>query len=125
MPDSQKPHRELVLWQKAVSCVVLVYQATRGFPPAERFGLAGQMRRAAVSIPSNVAEGAARRSRKEYLQFLYTARGSLSELDTQLEIALQLGYVTETERTVLQERLDEISRMLHGMIMYLAKQRSC
>lgn len=119
MPE--KAHRKLVLWEKAVRLVVSVYEATRCFPAAERFGLAAQMRRAAVSIPSNVAEGAARKGRREYLQFVYTARGSLSELDTQLEIACQLGYLKSDEAHGLQAQIDEVSRLLNGVIAYLSR----
>jgi four helix bundle protein len=119
MPE--KAHRRLVLWEKAVRLVVSVYQATRCFPALERFGLAAQMQRAAVSIPSNVAEGAARKGRKEYLQFVYTARGSLSELDTQIEIARQLGYLKPDKARELQLEVDVVSRLLNGVIAYLSK----
>ena len=119
MPE--KAHKKLVLWHKAVHLVVTVYEATRRFPASERFGLDAQMQRAAVSIPSNVAEGAARKGRKEYLQFVYTARGSLSELDTQVEIACQLGYLTPEELIKLQAEMDEVSKLLNGVISYLSK----
>jgi four helix bundle protein len=119
MPE--KAHKKLVLWHKAVHLVVTVYEATRRFPASERFGLAEQMQRAAVSIPSNIAEGSARRSRKEYLQFAYMARGSLSELDTQVEIAGLLGYITPNQSSLLQAELDEVSRLLNGVISYLSR----
>ena len=119
MPE--KAHKKLVLWHKAVHLVVSVYEVTRRFPASERFGLAAQMQRAAVSVPSNVAEGAARRGRKEYLQFVYTARGSLSELDTQVEIACLLGYLKTDESTKLQAEVDEVSRLLNGVIAYLSR----
>jgi len=118
---AEKAHKKLVLWHKAVHLVVSVYGVTRRFPASERFGLAAQMQRAAVSIPSNVAEGAARKGRKEYLQFVYTARGSLSELDTQVEIAGLLGYLTPDESSKLQAELDEVSRLLNGVIAYLSR----
>jgi four helix bundle protein len=118
---SEKPHRSLTLWQKALDFVVELYAATARFPVSERFGLAAQMRRAAVSIPSNMAEGAARRGQKEYLQFLYVARGSLSELDTQLEIAARLGYIVDEKSKVLRDRLDEVGRLLSGLITYVSK----
>jgi len=118
---SEKPHRKLRLWQKSVEFVLEVYHATADFPKSEMFGLAGQMRRAAVSIPSNIAEGSARRSRREYQQSLYTARGSLSELDTQLEIAERLGYLKPEAGKTLKARLDELSRMLNGLLAYVAK----
>jgi four helix bundle protein len=119
MPE--KAHKKLVLWHKAVHLVVSVYDVSRRFPASERFGLAAQMQRAAVSIPSNVAEGAARKGRKEYLQFIYTARGSLSELDTQVEIAGLLGYLKPDESSKLQAEIDEVSRLLNGVIAYLSR----
>jgi four helix bundle protein len=119
MPE--KAHKKLVLWQKAVHLVVTIYEATRRFPTSERFGLAAQMQRAAVSMPSNIAEGAARKGRKEYLQFVYTARGSLSELDTQVEIACQLGYLAPEESIKLQAEMNEVSRLLNGVISYVSR----
>jgi four helix bundle protein len=118
---TEKPHRKLSLWQKSVDFIVELYKELKKFPPEEQFGIIVQMQRASVSIPSNIAEGAARKSRKEYLHFLYNARGSLSELDTQLEISLRLNYLTGEEYIRLQERVDEISRMLNGLISSLSK----
>jgi four helix bundle protein len=117
---SEKPHRRLKLWQKSVEFVAQLYRVTAAFPVAERYGIVSQIRRAAVSIPSNIAEGAARRSRREYQQFLYTARGSLSELDTQLEISQRLGYLKPEAAEALQDRLDELSKMLNGLLAYVA-----
>jgi len=117
---SEKPHRRLLVWQRAMSLVERIYAETRKFPALERYGLMLQMRRAAVSIPSNIAEGAARRTRKEYVQFLHTARGSLSELDTQLEIAVRLGYVASQVGKDIQTELAEISKMLSGLINSLS-----
>jgi len=118
---AEKAHRKLALWQKSTRLVVSVYEVTRRFPTIERFGLAAQMQRAAVSIPSNIAEGSARKGRKEYLQFAYTARGSLSELDTQVEIAGMLGYLTPDRSCRLQAEIDEVSRLLNGVIAYLSR----
>jgi four helix bundle protein len=118
---AEKAHKKLVLWHKAIHLVVSVYEATRRFPTSERFGLGAQMQRAAVSIPSNIAEGAARKGRKEYLQFVYTARGSLSELDAQVEIACQLGYLAAEESIRLPAEMDEVSRLLNGVIAYLSR----
>ncbi len=89
----QRPHERLEVWRDAMSLVEWTYRITSPFPADERFGLTTQLRRAAVSIPSNIAEGAARRSRQEYLRFLSIARGSLAELDTQLQIAQRLQYM--------------------------------
>ena len=121
---AEKAHRKLVLWDRATNLVVSVYEVTRRFPASERFGLASQMQRAAVSIPCNIAEGAARRGRKEYLQFAYTARGSLSELDTQVEIAGRLSYLTPDNSRKLQAEIDEVSRLLNGVIAYLSRSQS-
>ncbi|MEJ7746020.1 MAG: four helix bundle protein [Luteimonas sp.] len=87
-----RPHERLDVWQDAMSLVEAIYRLTSAFPDSERFGLVSQMRRAAVSVPSNIAEGAARRSTLEYLRFLSIARGSLAELDTQISIASRLGF---------------------------------
>ena len=89
-----KSHRDLIAWQKAMDLVVLIYQSTAGFPKYELYGVTSQMRRAAASIPANIAEGQGRRSKSEFGQFLGNARGSLLELDTHLELALRLNYLT-------------------------------
>lgn len=88
----KRKHHDLRVWQDAIQLVTRVYRETEKFPPDERFGLIAQMRRAAVSIPSNIAEGAARETRKDFLRFLSHARGSLAELETQWLIAGELGY---------------------------------
>lgn len=116
----ERPHRQLIVWQKSVELVTFVYHLTGKFPAAERYGLAAQMRRAAVSVPSNIAEGAARKGQREYLQFLYTARASLSELDTQVEITVRLGYAA-ADAAQLQARIDEVSRMLNAMIRSIGR----
>lgn len=92
-----RPHHDLRVWQEAMELVTDVYAASRTFPADERFGLSSQIRRAAVSVPSNIAEGAARGSRKEFIQFLMIARGSLSELDTQLRIAKNLEFAANID----------------------------
>ncbi len=88
-----KSHRDLIAWQKAMKLAEAVYQLTRSFPKEEVYGLTSQIRRCAVSIPANVAEGQGRRSKKEFQQFLGHARGSLLELDTHLELTLRFGYI--------------------------------
>jgi four helix bundle protein len=90
--SAKRPHRELLVWRDSMELVESTYSISSSFPESERFGLTAQLRRAAISVPSNIAEGAARRSTLEYARFLSIARGSLSELDTQFEIALRLGY---------------------------------
>ncbi len=91
--SSIKSHRDLIAWQKAVKLAEAVYQLTRSFPKEEVYGLTSQIRRCAVSIPANVAEGQGKRSNKEFQQFLGHARGSLLELDTHLELTLRFGYI--------------------------------
>lgn len=88
----KRPHEDLHVWRDAMQLVEAIYEFSTSFPDTERFGLTSQIRRAAVSIPSNIAEGAGRRSRQEYQRFLSIARGSLSELDTQYQIAIRLGF---------------------------------
>ena len=109
-----RPHRKLDVWRRAIDFVTKVYEITETFPESEKFGLVSQMRRAAVSIPSNIAEGAARKGTKEFQQFLSIAQGSASELETQIIISSQLGFL-RTEESVILEELEEISRMLVGL----------
>ena len=90
-----KPHRNLVAWQKAMDLVVEIYKITQDFPGREIYGISSQLRRAALSVPSNIAEGAAGRTHSQFSHYLSNAIGSLNELDTQLELSLQLGYASE------------------------------
>ena len=103
--------------------VIEVYDQVQHFPVHEKFGMVTQLQRAAVSIPSNIAEGAARRNTRELLQFLYIARGSLSELDTQLEICFRLRYLEKPAYDRLVLRLETISKMLSGLIASIARKR--
>lgn len=114
-----KPHKQLDAWTTAVELAQLVYKTTDEFPAREQFGLTNQARRAAISIPSNIAEGAARQTKKEFIQFLYIAKGSLSELDTQLELARRLEYLEQRELESLVEMLERVDRMLSGLIRHL------
>jgi four helix bundle protein len=111
-----KIHRRLKVWQRSMDLVVEVYRKLKTLPPQERFNLAEQMRRSVISVPSNIAEGAARTSPREKLQFWSVARGSLSELDTELEIALSLGYLDKRGYDGLADILDEVDRMLSGLM---------
>lgn len=108
----KRNHRSLKAWQKAIELVEHVYAETRSFPKEELFGLTSQMRRAAVSVPSNIAEGAARSGTKELLRFLSIAEASLSELDTHMEIALRLGYMKSNR---LQDEVDAVAGLLLGL----------
>jgi four helix bundle protein len=121
---NEKPHRRLRVWQESVEFVVELYDEIAKFPDHEKFGLAAQLQRAAVSIPSNLAEGAARKNKKELSHFLYLARGSVSEIDTQLEIAYRLGYLTGAAYARLQGRLENVSKMLFGLIDSVSSRRA-
>ena len=109
----RRAHRDLKAWQQAMSLVESVYALTTAFHSDERFGLTSQLRRAAISVPSNIAEGFARNGSKELLQFLAIAGASLSELDTLLELATRLGYVTDSEN--LRKAVDEVSGLVMGL----------
>ena len=116
--------RKLQLWKSSMNLTTEIYKLTRNFPDHERYGLSSQMQRASVSIPSNIAEGFGRESTKELLRFLYTARGSLMELSTQLEICNNLGYLSEEEHSCIQRLADEVNRLLNGLIFSKKKLRS-
>lgn len=106
-------YKDLIVWQKSIELVALVYKITGQFPKSELFGLVSQMRRAAVSIPSNIAEGYARKHRAEYLQFVRIAYGSGAELETQLILTKKLGFVHDKDLANVVSLLDEIMRMLN------------
>lgn len=111
-----KSHRDLIVWQKAMTLVEAVYSVTATFPKEERYALTSQIRRAVVSVPANIAEGQGRRLTREYLYFLANARGSLLELDTHLEIALRLCYLGKEIYRDLKNQLDEVARILNGLM---------
>lgn len=108
--------KELLVWQKSVDFVTEIYIATVSFPKDEIYGLTSQIRRAAVSVPSNIAEGNSRRSKPDYLQFLKIARGSCAEIETQLIISKNLNYLSEEDHQKLSINILEISKMLNGLI---------
>ena len=114
-----KSHKDLLVWQKAVELVVTVYRITSTFPRDELYGLVSQIRRSAVSIPSNIAEGAARQTKREFQQFLHIALGSASELETQFIIAGRLGYCDALQLEAMLREMDQIRRMLLGLIRQL------
>ena len=118
-----RSYRGLLVWQKAIGLIKDVYVLTRGFPDLEKFGLAGQLQRAAVSVPSNIAEGQVRQHTKEFKQFLYVARGSLAEVDTQLTIAVELGFADRDAEGPIREKLDEVRRMINGLAAKLPRSR--
>jgi len=115
-----KDYKELAVWQKGISLVLVIYETIQKFPKDERYALAYQMKRAAISIPSNIAEGASRNTTKEFVQFLYIALGSASELETQLIIAEKLGYM-KIEQIVYSEIMI-IRKMLNALITSLKKK---
>ncbi len=114
----EKPHRKLDVWQMAMDFVTQIYRATESFPREEKYSLTDQMRRAAVSIPSNIAEGAARQTKKEFVNYLHMAQGSLSELDTQLEVARRLQFLSENDWGKLDTVIQRIDKMLTGLIRH-------
>lgn len=111
--------RELNIWQLGKQIVINIYEISKNFPLSERFGLATQMQRAAVSIPSNIAEGFNRFQNKEYKRFLYIALGSCAELETQVEISFDLNYISKEKRDSLIDQVDHESRMLTNLIKRL------
>jgi four helix bundle protein len=120
--DPRTDFRDLVLWQKAMALAFTAYRATRSLPRDEAFGLTSQIRRAAVSVPSNVAEGSARRTTRDYLAFLHVSRGSLAELRTQLLIAHEVGFFTDADLRSLETQVDEVGRLLNAVIRGLHRR---
>lgn len=113
-------YEDLIVWQKGIELTKKVYKATKQFPEDERYGLTSQMRRAAVSIPSNIAEGQRRTTRKDFAQFLRIAYGSTGELRTQFIIAKELTYIDISVSTDIFVLIDEIERMLNGLIISIS-----
>jgi len=118
----KRPHEGLEVWRDAMDLVEAIYRFSVSFPDSERFGLTAQLRKAAVSIPANIAEGAARRSTPEYLRFLSIARGSLAELDTQQQIAVRLGFAGPSD--LLDDLIDRVFAKLTGLMNALEKRRT-
>jgi four helix bundle protein len=119
MAGEVRSYRDLKIWRKGIDLVKKVYKAVDRFPKLERYGLADQLRRSSVSVPSNIAEGQARQHTGEFRQFLYTALGSLAEVDTQIVIALELHYLAAEDVATIQNQIVEIRRMTHGLIAKL------
>ena len=120
--SAKRPHEDLTVWRQAMTLVEQVYACSAHYPDDERYGLTAQSRRAAVSVPSNIAEGAARRSTQEYVRFLSIARGSLSELDTQLQISERLGYGAIAPDT--RASINEVFAMLTGLMNSLKNREA-
>lgn len=107
--------RELKVWQKAMDLTVEIYSLVKLLPREEEFALSGQMRRAAVSVPSNIAEGQGRESMKEFIRFIAVARGSLRELSTQLEISVRVNYLEQSQTVKANNLIEEIDKMLNAL----------
>jgi four helix bundle protein len=114
----ERAHKNLKVWQESILLVKIIYDITRLLPDDEKFGLISQMRRAAVSVPSNIAEGSARQSKKETIQFYTIARGSLSELDTQLELCKTLDFLTSDQIESTSTHLETVGALLNGLIRF-------
>ena len=120
----EKPHKKLDVWKVSIELTIKIYQITKKLPSFEKFGLISQMRRAAISIPCNISEGSARQGKKEFRNFLSIAQGSLSELDTQIEIAHLLDYMNNDEFKELDGLLIRIDKMLTNFIRSLSKKEA-
>jgi four helix bundle protein len=118
-----RSYRELIAWQKAIDLVTDIYECTRSFPESERFGLTSQLRRAAVSVPSNIAEGQGRATTGEFSQFLGHARGSLLEIETQIFIARNLEFFAPAQSNLLLGKCAEVGRILNGLMGSLKNKR--
>ena len=118
-----RDYSDLIAWQKAMELVEAVYRCTAGFPPDERFGLTSQLRRAAVSVPSNIAEGRGRRSPGEFLQCLSVAQGSVREVETQVRIAGRLGFLPSEDEAHMVELTQEVGRLMAGLANTLERRR--
>ncbi|RKS89650.1 four helix bundle protein [Flavobacterium limicola] len=113
-------NKDLEVWKKSMDLVETIYKLTQTFPDSEKFGLTSQMRRSAVSIPSNIAEGSARKGDKELIHFLYIALGSLSELDTQYTIAVRINYTSKEEN--IENQITDVKKILLGFRNYLERK---
>ncbi len=117
-------HKDLIAWQKSIDLVKIIYEMTKIFPSSEQFGLISQIRRSAVSIPSNIAEGCGRNSEKELTQFLYIASGSASELETQVIISIELNFLQKELGDKALKLIEEIIKMLSSLIRSVNKTRN-
>jgi four helix bundle protein len=116
-----KSYKDLQVWRESMDLVTEIYKLTESFPRSEVYGLTNQIRRSSVSIPSNIAEGSGRKNTKEYIYFLYISKGSLSELETQLEISKRLGYLNEGVSDSIHQRLIYVTSMLVNLIHSLER----
>lgn len=117
-----KNHKDLDVWKQSMMLAEQIYSLTKDFPTDEKYGLISQMKRAVISIPSNIAEGAARKGNKEFVQFMYIAMGSLSELETQILLSQRLQFVNSVDNYL--DQIEKIKQMLFGLIRYISKRDS-
>ena len=122
MPE--KDYKDLEIWKSSIQLAKMIYGLTANFPSEEKFGLSSQLKRAAVSVPSNIAEGIARNSRKETKQFLYISKGSIYEIETQIYLAVELGLASPEGIIEIMEKLVLTRKLLIGFIKYLEKQEA-
>jgi four helix bundle protein len=118
-----KSHKDLDVWNKGIDLVTMIYNITRRFPKDELYSLTNQIRRAAISIPSNIAEGAARNSTKEFIHFLFISLGSVAELETQIYLSVKLNYIESSASSTIQGELIKLRQMLLGLIHYLENKK--
>lgn len=118
-----KSHKDLDVWKRSIELSIEVYRISGSFPKEEIYGITSQMRRASVSIASNIAEGAARRTDKDFIHFLHMALGSASVLDTQIEIVIKVGYADCVTMKELQNKVGVVSKMLYGLIRSVENKR--
>lgn len=123
MKTKPQNYKDLVVWQKSIALAKVIYQLTQSFPSAEKFGFVAQMRRAAVSISSNIAEGQARHTTGEFIQFISHAEGSVAELDTQLILSVELKFCASTSADPIFELISEVRRMLNSLRRRLAARQ--
>ena len=114
-----KTHKDLIVWQKSIELVIEIYQLTDKFPSEEKFGLVSQMRRASISISSNIAEGSGRKSKKDFKQFVHMASGSLNEVESLLHICSRLDLITAYPYKELKESAERLGRLIGGLLKYL------
>lgn len=123
MNQGTQNYKDLLVWQKGIALAKAIYRLTQSFPVEEKFGLVAQMRRAAVSIPSNLAEGQARHTAGEFVQFISHAEGSSAELDTQVILAVELGFCKKPAALPIYESIDEIRRMLNALRRAISRRK--
>jgi four helix bundle protein len=124
LSEKLKNYKDLKVWQRSYQLCLQIYKITKGFPDEEKYGLTSQLRRAAVSVPSNVSEGYGRKTTPEYIQFLYIAYGSICEIETQILLSGDLGYIEPGRLEVLNEGVKEVERMLKRLIKSLERKIS-